>query len=157
MDLTLLEYIVTIAEERKLSKAAEKLYVTSSALSQCVKKLETDLGVPLFERINGYYLHLTNGGKIYVDAAKKILQIKKEAYMELEDLQHAKRGRFVFGCSPKRRLAMFANVYPVFHKAYPKLGTAPPGMVDGSGANNIYNFPCGPIPEKIKAFEQFAN
>lgn len=119
MDLTQARYIVTIAEEKKLARAAEKLFVTSSALSQCIKKLEADIGAPLFEKLNSHTFQLTSAGKIYVDAARKILKIKEDAYRELEDVQHEGRGRFTFGCSPKRGLAMLTNVYPQFYKAYP--------------------------------------
>lgn len=121
MDLTALKYIVTIAEEKQLSKAAELVYVTSSALSQCVKKIEGELGVPLFEKIDSRTFLLTNAGKIYVDAAKRILQIKEDAYREIQDVYNTSRGEFSFGCSPKRGLAVFSNVFPVFHKAYPEI------------------------------------
>ncbi len=121
MDLTTLHYIVTISEEKKLSKASEKLFVTSSALSQCVKKLENELGLPIFEKISSHTFQLTEGGKIYVDAAKRILEVKRAAYRELEDVQHDNRGSFVFGCSPKRGLAMLSNVFPRFYKDYPNI------------------------------------
>jgi DNA-binding transcriptional LysR family regulator len=121
MDLTILKYIVAIAEEKKLTRAAEKLHVTSSALSQCIKKLENEIGIPVFEKINGRSFRLTEGGKLYVDTAKKMLQMKKEVYRELEDVQHDNRGSFIFGCSPKRGLAMLANIFPQFHKVFPNI------------------------------------
>ncbi len=119
MDLTSLGYIVAVAEQRQLSKAADIVHVTSSALSQCIKKIEDELGLPLFEKIDSRTFHLTTAGRIYVDAAKKILKTKDEAYREIRDVYHTVRGRFTFGCSPKRGLAMFSNVYPTFHKVYP--------------------------------------
>lgn len=119
MDLTMLKYIVTISEEKKLSRASEKLYVTSSALSQCIKKLENDIGVPIFEKINGQSFHLTEAGRLYVESAKKMLQMKENVYRELEDVQHDNRGSFVFGCSPKRGLAMLSNIFPKFYRTYP--------------------------------------
>ncbi len=121
MDLTQAKYIVTVAEEGKLARAAEKLYITSSALSQCIKKLEGEIGIPLFEKLNSHTFRLTNAGEIYVEAARKILKIKEDAYRELEDVQHGNRGRFTFGCSPKRGLAMLTNVFPLFYKAYPNV------------------------------------
>lgn len=121
MDLTSLNYIVTIAEEKKLSKAAEKLFITSSALSQCIKKLENELGIPVFEKLNTHTFKLTAGGRIYVEAAKKILEIKNNAYREIEDVKHDNRGSFIFGCSPKRGLAMLSNVFPKFYKQYPDI------------------------------------
>lgn len=121
MDLSAINYIVTIAEEKKLSTASKKLFVTSSALSQCIKKLEYELGIPIFEKINPHTFQLTAGGKIYVEAAKKILQIKEETYRKLNDVQHATRGSFNFGCSPNRGLGMLSSVFPVFHKTYPNI------------------------------------
>ena len=78
MDLNQLEYIVTISEEKNISRAAEKLFVTQSALSQALKKLESDLGTELFERIN-HSVKLTAAGEVYVQAAKEILEIKERA------------------------------------------------------------------------------
>ena len=121
MDLTALQYIVTIAEEKKLSRASERLFVTSSALSQCIKKIENELSTPLFEKVDSRTFLLTNAGKIYVDAAKEILRTKDEAYREIQDVYNMKRGKFTFGCSPKRGLAVFSNVFPVFHKEYPNI------------------------------------
>jgi DNA-binding transcriptional LysR family regulator len=121
MDLTLLKYIVTIAEEKGLAKAAAKLYITPSALSQCIKKLEGELGIPIFEKINSHTFQLTSGGKIYVEAARKILKIKEETYLKLEDTQRSNRTSFVFGCSPRRGLAMLTKVFPPFHKKYPNV------------------------------------
>jgi DNA-binding transcriptional LysR family regulator len=121
MDLTTIKYIVTIAEEKKLASASEKLHITTSALSQCVKKLEHDLGVPLFEKIDSRTFLLTMAGKIYVEAGRRILKIKEDAYREIQDVCHATRGEFAFGCSPKRGLAVFSNVFPAFYKAYPNV------------------------------------
>ncbi len=117
--MTFLKYIITVAEEKKLSKASERLFITSSALSQCIKKLEGELGIPIFEKINNQTFHLTEGGRIYVEAAKEILDKKEHTYRILKDVQHANRGNFTFGCSPKRGLAMLSNIYPKFYKAFP--------------------------------------
>ena len=50
MDLKQLEYIVEIAKEKNITKAAKKLYITQSALNQTLLKLEKEIGEPLFER-----------------------------------------------------------------------------------------------------------
>lgn len=50
MELKQLEYIVKIAEERNVTKAAEKMYITQSALNQQLLKLEKELGSQLFYR-----------------------------------------------------------------------------------------------------------
>ena len=53
MDLHLLENIVCIADERSITRAAEKRFVTQSALNQQLQKLEEELGAPLFIRARG--------------------------------------------------------------------------------------------------------
>ena len=50
MDTKIIEYVIAIAEEKTLNKAAERLYLTQPALSQRLKKLEEELGTPLFIR-----------------------------------------------------------------------------------------------------------
>ena len=50
MDLKQIEYILKIAEEQNITHAAEKLFITQSALNQQLLKLEKELGTPLFYR-----------------------------------------------------------------------------------------------------------
>lgn len=50
MDTHLIENIIKIAEEKSITKAAEKLYLTQSALNQQLLKIERELGTALFRR-----------------------------------------------------------------------------------------------------------
>ena len=50
MNLKELEYVVAIADEKSLTKAAERLFITPSALTQQVLRLENELHAPLFIR-----------------------------------------------------------------------------------------------------------
>ena len=50
MDLKELDYIVTVADEGSISRAAEKLFVAQSSLSQAVRLIEQDLGTSVFVR-----------------------------------------------------------------------------------------------------------
>lgn len=120
MDLNQLEYIVTISEEKNISRAAEKLFVTQSALSQALKKLESDLGTELFERIN-HSVKLTAAGEVYVQAAKEILEIKERAYTTLRDIKEMNQGSFSFGCVADWGFGMFSCVYPKFIEKYPRI------------------------------------
>jgi len=85
MNLKTLTYIVTIAEERNISRAAERLFVSQSTLSIFLKKLEKELGMPLFER-TGRELRLTPAGEDYVSTAKKILDLREELFEKLSDM-----------------------------------------------------------------------
>ena len=78
MDLKQLTYIVTIAQEQNLSRAAEKLYVSQSTLSLYLKKLEQELGIPLFTRRNNR-LSITPAGKLYMQTAQELLEMEEGA------------------------------------------------------------------------------
>ena len=63
MDLKQLEYIVKIADENSITRAAERLYISQSGLNQQLLKLENELGIQLFHRSKND-LRLTEGGKV---------------------------------------------------------------------------------------------
>src|SRR6266513_347485 len=50
MELSQLEVFLTVAREGRFSRAAEKLFRTQSAVSQTIRKLEDEIGEPLFDR-----------------------------------------------------------------------------------------------------------
>ena len=62
MDIRVLKYFVQVAKDQNFTRAAEHLYISQPALSKMIKKLESELGIPLFDiRTNGVYL--TNYGE----------------------------------------------------------------------------------------------
>ncbi|MFJ8247566.1 LysR substrate-binding domain-containing protein [Peribacillus asahii] len=124
MDLRQLEYMIQIAEESNITKAAEKLFITQSALNQQLLKLEKELGTQLFVRSRSNW-HLTQVGKIYVENARQIIRIKKETYNRINDLIDIKKGKLVIGLTPERGTEMFANIYPIFYKKYPDIKIEP--------------------------------
>lgn len=68
-----IKYILTVAEEKNISRAALKLNISQPALSQAILKIEATIGVPLFARNkNGF--SLTNIGHIFVEYGTKILE-----------------------------------------------------------------------------------
>ena len=74
MQLRDIQYVVTIADMQSFSKAAEALYISQPALSQCIKRLEADLGVALFARKRKHVL-LTRAGELFLQDARQILQL----------------------------------------------------------------------------------
>lgn len=124
MDTKQIEYILKIAEENNITKAAEKLYITQSALNQQLLKLEKELGTPLFNRSRTNW-GLTEAGEIYVEGAKKTLQIKKNIYNRIYDISNAKKGHLTIGLTPGRGLRMFTAIYPSLHHSFPNLEVRP--------------------------------
>ncbi len=82
MSLQSMEYVIAISEEKSLSRAAERLLISQAALSQHVKKLETELDVKLFQRQHGH-LVLTDAGRVYVNGARRVLDIYNRALYQI--------------------------------------------------------------------------
>ena len=73
-----LQSFVTIAEHRSYTKAAQKLYRTQPALSLQMKRLEEQVGAPLFSRA-GRESKLTEAGRMLMSYARKIIELNDEA------------------------------------------------------------------------------
>ena len=76
MNLKEIEYILKIDEEKNVTHAAEKLFLTPSALNQQLLRLEQEIGAPLFNRIRNGWTR-TEAGEIYLNGAREIMRIKK--------------------------------------------------------------------------------
>ena len=90
MDTKVLEYLITIAEEKNISRAADLLYLTQPVLSRHVKNVEQELGTKLFRRMEGE-MRLTDAGRIYINQARAILYTERQMEQALEDLRQEKR------------------------------------------------------------------
>jgi LysR family transcriptional regulator for metE and metH len=80
--------VSTIVQEGTLTKAAEKLHLTQSALSHQLKELEKELDIPVFYR-KGKKLHLSGEGARFLKTAQKILS---ELTLLETDMHHFKNG-----------------------------------------------------------------
>ena len=124
MDLHLLENIVSIADEKSITRAAEKRFVTQSALNQQLQKLEEELGTPLFIRARGNW-QPTPAGAAYLAAARQMLALKKDAYAQIADYAEKSSRRLTVGLIPERGVEMFTAVYPAFRAAFPHIQVEP--------------------------------
>ena len=76
MDFDVLKSYVAVAEEKSFSIAAKHLFISQQSLSKQIAKLEEELGVQLFLRSRP--LGLTTDGKLFLQTAKDILQLRQE-------------------------------------------------------------------------------
>ncbi len=124
MDLKQIEYMVKIADEKSITRAAEKLFLTQSALNQQLLRLERELGVQLFKRTKSDWAP-TPAGEIYLEGARDILGIRRRTYNRISDLANTKKGYLSIGFTPGRGIEMFTKVYPKFHSLYPDMTVEP--------------------------------
>lgn len=72
-----LEIFVAVAECENMSKAARKLFITQSSVSQVVSEIENEYEILLFDRLSKS-LHLTEVGQTFLIYAKRILALQSE-------------------------------------------------------------------------------
>lgn len=118
MDLKELNYIVTIAEEGSISRAAEKLYMAQSSLSQALQVYEAELGIPLFMRTSRG-VRPTAAGDAFLSHARQILKHYHLAQNEARDIENLKGGRLMLGISTFRGTYLLPPVLKKFHAQYP--------------------------------------
>ncbi len=104
MELSPLEVLVAVAEEKGFSRAAQRLGRTQPAVSQAVRRLEAEVGAPLFDRSSKDGT-LTDAGKVLHDYALQLLNLRRHAREALEELRDLRRGKVVVA----------ANEYTVVH------------------------------------------
>lgn len=118
MDLKQFEYVLTINEERSFSKAAKKLFISQPSLSQYINRLETQLGVTLFDR-NTSPLTLTYEGSLYIETALNIISILDNLQKKFDDVSDLKIGRLNIGLTPSKANSPLPSILPVFKEKYP--------------------------------------
>lgn len=87
-----LEYICEVARQGTLSEAAKNLSISQPALSLFVSNLETELGIRLFTRKKNR-LQITPEGKIYVQTASEMLDVRNRLYAQLHALKSQQKIR----------------------------------------------------------------
>ena len=90
MNTKVLEYIVAIAEEQSVSRAAERFYLSHPALSGHLKKLEQELGTPLFQR-TGRGMQPTPAGLVFLADARAILHQERKLQQALAVMRQQQR------------------------------------------------------------------
>ena len=118
MELKELEYIVAVAEERSISKAADRLYLAQSSLSQFVSRYEAELGVKLFKRTSGG-VRPTAAGELFLRNARQMLLQYHQVRQQLTDLDAPMEGRIHFGISTFRGSYLFPKAMHLFQQEAP--------------------------------------
>ncbi|WP_019554116.1 LysR family transcriptional regulator [Propionispira raffinosivorans] len=123
-----MKYILQVAEELSFSQAAKKLYVSQPSLSQCIKKVEIEIGVELFDRRTSP-LTLTFAGGLYIKKAKQIQTIQQDLLSQIEDLSDLKRGHLKIGTSYSRTAYLLTRILPEFRMRFPGIDIS---LVEGT-------------------------
>jgi DNA-binding transcriptional LysR family regulator len=119
MDLSQLEVFLAVARERRFSRAAEKLYRTQSAVSQTIRKLEEELGEPLFDRSSREGV-LTDAGQVLIEYAEKLLNLRRDAQESLTELRELQKGKLAIAANEFTSLYLLP-VLAEFRRLHPMI------------------------------------
>ena len=119
MELSQLEVFLTVAREHRFSRAAEKLYRTQSAVSQTIRKLEQEIGEPLFDRTSREGV-LTDAGRVLQEYAEKLLNLRQDAQEALVEMRQLQKGNLVIAANEFTALYLLP-VLAEFRRLYPTI------------------------------------
>lgn len=117
MDIHQLETFLAVVEEGSFSGAAKALGRTQPAVSQVIARLEDELGQRLFER-PARRGGMTDAGKALVEYAKRLLTVRDQARVALEDVRALRAGRLVVAANELTCLYLLP-VLDQFRRLYP--------------------------------------
>src|SRR3989449_1911801 len=119
MDINQLEVVVAVAQEKSFSRAAETLHRTQPAVSQAIRRLEAELGEPLFDRSSKDGT-LTAAGRVLFDFAQQMLNLRHHAHTALKELKDLHRGKLTLSAN-EYTVMYLLPIIPVFRARHPHI------------------------------------
>ncbi|MCL6453127.1 MAG: LysR family transcriptional regulator [Alicyclobacillus sp.] len=116
-----LRVFCVVAEHGSFTRAAAKLHMTQSAVSQQMKNLEEELGAVLFDRRNRRQVRLTESGQVVQSYARRILQLADEMHRRVEEVRQVVRGTLTIGASYTVGEYILPMVLAEFNDLYPEI------------------------------------
>ena len=119
MDINQLEVVVAVAQEKSFSRAAETLHRTQPAVSQAIRRLEAELGEPLFDRSSKDGT-LTAAGTVLFEFAQQMLNLRQHAHSALKELKDLHRGKLTLSANEYTVMYLLPLI-PVFRARHPHI------------------------------------
>ncbi len=120
MTLEQLRIFVQVAQQQHLTRAAESLHLTPSAVSAAIKTLEDHYDTLLFNRI-GRRIELNETGRIFLHEAEAVLARAKAAELTLTEITGLQRGSLHIYASQTIASYWLPPVLTRFHTTYPQI------------------------------------
>lgn len=118
MEIRTLRYFLEAAREENMSKAAERMHISQSALSKQLKGLEEELGQKLFVR-HSFSIELTEEGMLLRKRAEDLLSMADKITAEFASMDDIIGGNIYFGCAESYQIRHLAALIKRFKKQYP--------------------------------------
>ena len=120
INLELYRVFYVVAKKKHMTKASEELHISQPAISQAIKKLETQLNGTLFLRSNKG-MELTEEGKMFYEYIKRALELINNAENEFTLFKDLSKGEIKIGCSTTLTKLILMDSLKDFHSDYPNI------------------------------------
>lgn len=119
MEPRLLNYVITLSNEKSFTKAARKLHLAQPSLSYQISKLEKELGIQLFHRENE--IVPTYAGKVFITHAMKIKDQFQQLKSEIMDIAEMKKGQLIIGSLSSTGAYLIPKTISIFKENFPNI------------------------------------
>ncbi|HYX31402.1 MAG TPA: LysR family transcriptional regulator [Pyrinomonadaceae bacterium] len=119
MDINQLEVFLAVAQEKSFSRAAEALHRTQPAVSQAIRRLERELGEPLFDRSSKDGT-LTAAGRVLLDFSHQMINLRSHAHAAIRELRDLHQGKLSLGANEYTVMSLLPLI-PVFRARHPHI------------------------------------
>ena len=120
MNIHELNYVLCIAKHQNMTKAAQELFISQPTLSKHLGKLERELGIKLFSRVDNCYIP-TYAGRRYMEYASGVLELTRDWEKELADLRSQNDGELNVAFPLMRSSCMIPRILPAFRRIHPNI------------------------------------
>ncbi|MCB0309466.1 MAG: LysR family transcriptional regulator [Bdellovibrionales bacterium] len=114
-----LEVFIVVNREKSFSKTAKKIFRTQPAISLSIKRLEGEIGSPVFDRKTKEPI-LTDIGKVLLEYAEKLINIRDQIKPKIEEIKNLESGRVRIGANEAGAIFLLPHIV-AYRKQYPSI------------------------------------
>lgn len=120
MEIRQMENFIVVCEELHFTRAADKIGISQPTLSQQIRALEDELGVPLFDRV-GKKIVMTQAGTLFLEHCVQMVRHLQNTQDALAEFRNDQRGKLVIGVLPSDLDYRLTPLLVHFHARFPKV------------------------------------
>jgi DNA-binding transcriptional LysR family regulator len=118
MEIRHLRYFVAVAEELHFTRAAAKLQTAQPALSQQIRRLERELGTPLFHRSNRS-VEMTHAGRVFLHHARRVIEAADRAKRAAKQASEGDLGTLTIGFLAQPTVELLPDLLASYRDRHP--------------------------------------
>jgi LysR family transcriptional regulator, hca operon transcriptional activator len=152
MEFRHIRYFIAVAEELSFTRAAERLNTAQPSLSQQIRDLEHEIGVPLFERMQRR-VALTPAGHALIEEAREIQRRVRRLNEFARKAANGETLELSLGVNPLGEARVLPRIVPVIKKRFPNLSITFHSLPMAEQVSRLRSssidlgFVCGPLSE----------